>query len=126
VFEFSVNNQMRRPTPPPIPDPIQEAPPAENTFSTTPKMTAAERMRMATDKLRTLQNVTLNSSARSLEGKKLETMENIPAFMRRNVPLDNVKPSNAEPDLSRMSLGHDNDGRPTISPKNGYLHDQAD
>jgi cell division protein FtsZ len=56
----------------------------------------------------------------------LEELENQPAYLRRNVELKDVKPSN-ESRISRYSLYEDPETKdPEIRSGNSYLHDNVD
>jgi cell division protein FtsZ len=56
----------------------------------------------------------------------IEELENQPAYMRRNVELNNTTPS-GEAQISRYSLYEDSDTRtPEIRSGNSYLHDNVD
>jgi len=60
--------------------------------------------------------------------KRLEEIENIPAYKRRNVKInDNTVEVNTEKNkVSRFSISDDGKGSPKISPNNRYLHDNVD
>ena len=51
--------------------------------------------------------------------------ESVPAFVSRGIRLDDVTPS-AKNDISRYTLGEDENNRPEIRPNNSFLHDRAD
>jgi len=51
-------------------------------------------------------------------------MENVPAYIRRNVELSDVKPSD-ESEISRLSLG-DGDSKGNLKSNNSFLHDNVD
>jgi cell division protein FtsZ len=53
-------------------------------------------------------------------------LEKEPAYKRRNVQLNDVKPSSAEGDISRVSLGTDENNKPTLNQNNTFLHDRVD
>lgn len=57
--------------------------------------------------------------------ESLKGMEDIPAYMRKQVPM-HEEPTVAEPKLSRLSLEDVDDKRFTISDNNTYLHDNVD
>ncbi len=58
--------------------------------------------------------------------KVIEQMENIPAYKRRNVLLDDGKTPKPENKVSRFSLSDDGVGNPKISRGNAFLHDNVD
>lgn len=55
----------------------------------------------------------------------IEDLENEPAYIRRNVQLNNVTPS-AEINQSRYTLGQDDENRTEIRTNNSFLHDNVD
>jgi cell division protein FtsZ len=55
----------------------------------------------------------------------MNDLEKVPAYVRRNVDLDNV-PNSAESQISRYTLGEDSEKRPEIRPNNPFLHDNVD
>ena len=97
------------PTPPPVVPPV--APREEPRFTRETEL--EERMR----KLRSTDYNYHNPE--SLKG-----MEDIPAYMRKTVPLPEER--SPEPKLSRLSLEDVDDSRFTISDNNTYLHDNVD
>ncbi len=57
--------------------------------------------------------------------KKLSEHENIPAYQRKKIRLDQVNPS-SELNLSRMYVVMDEDNKPEIREANAFLHDNVD
>ncbi len=59
--------------------------------------------------------------------EEIDELENVPAFRRRNVNIEQKKHSEDE-ELSRYRLSDGNEGEdgPTLRPDNGYLHDNVD
>ncbi len=55
--------------------------------------------------------------------KVVNELENQPAYLRRNIQLDNVTPSD-QPELSRWSISDDEDA--PLRRENRYLHDNVD
>jgi len=56
---------------------------------------------------------------------EIEELENTPAYLRRNVELNEVKHS-SETQVSRFTLGEDENKQPEIKPNNSFLHDNVD
>jgi len=56
--------------------------------------------------------------------QEVDHMENVPAYIRRNVELSDVKPSD-ESEISRLSLG-DGDSKGNLKSNNSFLHDNVD
>ena len=61
----------------------------------------------------------------SLSSSNLADMENVPAYQRRNVEIDNRNPSSEE-NVSRYTLGSDDNNNPVINKGNSFLHDNVD
>jgi cell division protein FtsZ len=97
---------------PPVPPVTPHVPPVE--IRSTRETELEERMR----KLRSTDYNYHNPE--SLKG-----MEDIPAYMRKQVPM-HEEPTVVEPKLSRLSLEDVDDKRFTISDNNTYLHDNVD
>ncbi|MBN1339009.1 MAG: cell division protein FtsZ [Bacteroidales bacterium] len=57
--------------------------------------------------------------------KDLAEYENVPAYIRRNVPLNDVKHS-SESEISRFSLGEGEDSKTELRSENPYIHDTVD
>jgi cell division protein FtsZ len=55
----------------------------------------------------------------------LTEIENVPAYVRRNVELGEEKPS-SESEVSHLSLTDGDDNEPIIKQNNSYIHDAAD
>jgi len=56
---------------------------------------------------------------------EIEELENTPAYLRRNVELNEVKHS-SETSVSRYTLGEDDKNQPEIKSNNSFLHDNVD
>ncbi|MBO6517141.1 MAG: cell division protein FtsZ [Bacteroidia bacterium] len=65
----------------------------------------------------------LSKSANTAEG--MEEMENVPAYKRRGVKLNNTLHS-SESEISRTSLIDEPDNKPEIKTNNSFLHDNVD
>jgi cell division protein FtsZ len=61
----------------------------------------------------------------SLSSTNLAEMESVPAYQRRNVAIDNRTPSSEE-NISRYTLGSDDNNNPVINKGNSFLHDNVD
>jgi cell division protein FtsZ len=55
----------------------------------------------------------------------IQDLENEPAYVRRNIQLDESKPSE-ESNKSRFSVSKDEDGTSSLSGNNSFLHDNVD
>ncbi len=56
---------------------------------------------------------------------EIDHMENVPAYIRRNVELSEVKPS-SESEVSRFSLGEGSESKGDLKSNNSFLHDNVD
>ena len=56
---------------------------------------------------------------------EIDHMENVPAYIRRNVELSDVKPSN-ESEVSRFALGEGGESKGDLKTNNSFLHDNVD
>ncbi len=61
----------------------------------------------------------------SMFKKDQQELESTPAYVRRNVDLDDSIPSE-DSDISRYTLGKDSKDNPDIRPDNQFLHDNVD
>ncbi|NOX45560.1 MAG: cell division protein FtsZ [Chlorobi bacterium] len=57
--------------------------------------------------------------------KELEAMENVPAYIRRNIELNDVKPS-AETVIPKYTIGEGENNKGEILTNNSFLHDNVD
>ena len=57
--------------------------------------------------------------------KELEAMESVPAYIRRNVDLDDVKPS-SETVIPKYTIGEGENDKGEIITNNSFLHDNVD
>lgn len=57
--------------------------------------------------------------------EEVQKMENVPAYIRRNIALNNVTPSN-ETEISKYTLTDDEEKKVDIKPNNKFLHDNVD
>jgi len=66
------------------------------------------------------------NSLKRVDADSLESLEREPAYMRRNVDLDQVQHS-SDPVASRYTLSsNEGQARPEIRPNNSFLHDNVD
>lgn len=85
-----------------------------------PTQSAEEQQRLAQERLERIQQYT--AKLRRTDG--ISNLEAEPAFVRRNIHLDESKPS-SESQVSRFSLSGDNNGS-TLRSNNSFLHDNVD
>ncbi|HBS88996.1 MAG: cell division protein FtsZ [Bacteroidetes bacterium GWF2_38_335] len=125
--------EFRKPTPPPI---------TQQSFNFDPKRGDVKHESFSQyyeskgkENSRTTNEERLNTVQKSsTENKKLSEIEdtdeinrieNVPAYKRRNVDLDN-RTSSDESDISRYTLKSDENDGIRLSPNNPYIHDKVD
>ena len=80
-----------------------------------------EQLRRSREKVMKLKNLSYGFNSPN----KLAEMEKEPAYMRRNIKLDTVVPSN-QSQVSRYTLSNEDEKKPEIKPNNSFLHDNVD
>src|SRR5690606_36220415 len=73
-------------------------------------------------RIQTLRNM---NSLKRVDANNLDSLEREPAYMRRNVELDQV-PHSSEQTISRYTLNNSEEKRPEIRPNNSFLRDNVD
>jgi len=81
----------------------------------------SERIRRIKERMQQLRN--LSSTYNAPNG--VDELHDEPAYQRRKVDMDDVKPSSEE-NISRYSLFEDEEKRPEIRKNNSFLHDNVD
>ncbi len=83
----------------------------------------------ATERIKTLQKTTEKFKEAGLaqtdERANIDKLELIPAYQRRNVNIDMTAPSK-DANISRLTLGSDEDNQVRLRANNSYLHDNVD
>jgi cell division protein FtsZ len=79
-----------------------------------------EQQRKARERVEKLKEVSIK-----FPGTNMYEMESTPAFIRKNVQLNPV-PHSSENNVSRYTLGTDDQNKPEIKPTNSFLHDNVD
>jgi cell division protein FtsZ len=83
---------------------------------------AANRVKSIKRNYEQMRELNLNHRERQMN---IEDLENQPAYLRKNVKLDDSKPSE-EKQISKFSLDDDEEGGVKLSDNNRYLHDTVD
>lgn len=65
------------------------------------------------------------NTVKRVDPHEVESFEKQPAYLRRQVELDQV-PHSSEQNISRFTLSNNEDRRPEIRPNNSFLHDNVD
>ncbi len=85
------------------------------------ELDAEERLKRSHQRLSQLNNLTSKLKTPST----ISDLENEPAYIRKQVRLDNVQHS-SENNVSRFTLGNDGENNPEIRSNNSFLHDNVD
>ena len=85
------------------------------------ELDAEERLKRSHQRLSQLNNLTSKLKTPST----ISDLENEPAYIRKQVRLDNVEHS-SENNVSRFTLGNDGENNPEIRSNNSFLHDNVD
>ena len=85
------------------------------------EVTKEEQEQLAEERIARIKRISLKLKTPS----GLADLEDEPAYKRRNIQLDNVEPSDENPE-SRLSLGENDEGKTGLSSGNSYLHDNVD
>ncbi len=95
----------------------------------TSRNTEVQTAKKATERIKTLQKTTEKFKEAGLaqtdERANIDKLELIPAYQRRNVNIDMSAPSK-DANISRLTLGSDDDNQVRLRPNNSYLHDNVD
>lgn len=81
----------------------------------------SERIRRIKERMQQLRNLSTTYNAPN----GVDELHDEPAYQRRKVDMDDVKPSSEE-NISRYSLFEDEEKRPEIRKNNSFLHDNVD
>lgn len=120
TFEPTFNEVPAQPTYQAPAEPAAPAQPEQqSTFAD--ELDAEERLKRSQQRLSQLNNLT----AKLKNPSNISDLENEPAYIRRQVRLDNVQHS-SENNVSRFTLGDDGDNNPEIRSNNSFLHDNVD
>ena len=80
-----------------------------------------EQLRRSRDKILKLRDLSVKPKSYA----SIADLEKEPAYKRKNIRLENVTPSN-ESEISRYTLGEDDNKTPGLRPNNSFLHDNVD
>jgi len=126
LFETTPVKEKETPVKDPVPEKKIESEPVtekiefeiENTM-TPAKPKNEQEVKHAAERRKRLKGLS------SLSSSNLADMEKVPAYQRRNVEIDNRNPSSEE-NVSRYTLGSDDNNNPVINKGNSFLHDNVD
>lgn len=92
----------------------------EETLKSSADVEREEQEKRARERVMRLKEFSFPKKASSIR-----EMENEPAYIRRNIPLDDV-PHSSENNVSRYTLSEGEDKKTEIRPNNSFLHDNVD
>ena len=93
----------------------------ENNVAPKKMLTSEEQQQRSKERLSKIQEYT--QKLKKADG--LQELENEPAFKRRNIELDESKPSE-DSEIGRFSVSKDDEGNSTLNSNNSFLHDNVD
>lgn len=101
--------------------PAETTPPAANESAFAQELDEEENLRKSQERIAQLKMMSMKMNSPS----GIADLENQPAYVRRNVQLNNVTPS-SEIEASRYTLGKDDEDNTEIRTNNSFLHDNVD
>ncbi len=129
TFEFMLggnSSQDKISTPmPEKKDELSSASGEEKTVHTSNENTIAdpmeEQLRKSRERIQRLKSLSYRIGSTT----NISDMEKVPAYVRKEVKLDNI-PHSSEPHVSRYSLANETEKKPELRQNNSYLHDNVD
>jgi cell division protein FtsZ len=94
--------------------------PSQTNEELTANMERDEQLKKAKERARRLKEFNYK-----LKSANIADLENIPAYKRRNVTLENI-PHSSETIISRYTLSENEEKKTEIKPNNSFLHDNVD
>ena len=125
TFEFEIGgNTSKENISTPMPDKTEE-PKQEKTVHSLNESTVAdpmdEQLRKSRERIQKLKAL----NYRMANNTNVSDMEKVPAYVRKEVKLDNI-PHSSEPHVSRYTLSAEEEKKPELRQNNSYLHDNVD
>jgi len=109
----------------PMAEKTEEQPKQEKTVhdltETTPVDPMDEQLRKSRERIQKLKAL----NYRMANNTNVSDMEKVPAYVRKEVKLDNI-PHSSEPHVSRYTLSAEEEKKPELRQNNSYLHDNVD
>src|SRR6201985_3186985 len=103
-----------------IPEPEPEPEPIVGADDHKTDESIEEQLRKSRERIMRLKDLSMK-----LRSGNIQKMENVPAYKRKEIALQETPPSD-ESQVSRFSLLSDEEGKPEIRNNNSYLHDNVD
>ena len=114
VMDFTPKVEIKQPEPEPEPEPVVNADDNKTDES------IEEQLRKSRERIMRLKDLSMK-----LRNGNIQEMENVPAYKRKEVALQQT-PQSDESQISRFSLMPDSDGKTEIKNNNSFLHDNVD
>ncbi len=122
-FTFKITETVMDFTPPPVIEerkPEPEPEPVVNADENKTDESIEEQLRKSRERIMRLKDLSMK-----LRNGNIQEMENVPAYKRKEVALQQT-PQSDESQISRFSLMTDSDGKTEIKNNNSFLHDNVD
>ncbi|MBD1364028.1 cell division protein FtsZ [Mucilaginibacter sp. ZT4R22] len=122
-FTFKITETVMDFTPPPVVEerkPEPEPEPVVNADENKTDESIEEQLRKSRERIMRLKDLSMK-----LRNGNIQEMENVPAYKRKEVALQQT-PQSDESQISRFSLMTDSDGKTEIKNNNSFLHDNVD
>ncbi|RWY57283.1 cell division protein FtsZ [Mucilaginibacter gilvus] len=122
-FTFKITETVMDFTPPPVMEerkPEPEPEPIANADENKTDESIEEQLRKSRERIMRLKDLSMK-----LRNGNIQEMENVPAYKRKEVALQQT-PQSDESQISRFSLMTDSDGKTEIKNNNSFLHDNVD
>ncbi len=127
TFEFEIaGNPLKESINTPMADKTEEPQPkSDKTAYTSNNVTTLdpmdEQLRKSRERIQKLKSL----NYRMASNTNIADMEKVPAYLRKEVKLDNI-PHSSEPHISRYTLSAEEEKKPELRKNNSYLHDNVD
>lgn len=118
IAESVMNFEPVRPEP--IPEPEPEPEPVVGADDNKTDESIEEQLRKSRERIMRLKDLSMK-----LRAGNIQELENVPAYKRKEIALQQTPPSD-ESQVSRFSLLSDEDGKTEIRNNNSFLHDNVD
>jgi cell division protein FtsZ len=106
--------------PEPIPEPEPEPEPVAGADDHKTDESIEEQLRKSRERIMRLKDLSMK-----LRSGNIQELENVPAYKRKEIALQQTPPSD-ESQVSRFSLLSDEEGKVEIRNNNSFLHDNVD
>ena len=125
TFEFTLNQQKENSAPVTSSaeddaDSTKKNPVVHDLYDSDPDDTTDEQLRKSRERI-----MKLKSLSYRIGNANISDMEKEPAYKRRNIKLDSI-PHSSESNISRYTLGNEDEKKGELKQNNSFLHDNVD